>query len=158
MATDERYAAGTINLPEDLDATRPRGTPRLDFVCNAGNHRVVVDTDSSGNVRYRVWNKPQSVTDKPDVEIMPGSNVLEGRGPCAYPIWTFEKGDTRFNVEGRGCSPDSSPPRRARGASSGSQSPANRNSRGGSIDAEFRRTATPESPDPCPRESRRHPR
>ncbi len=110
QATDQRYALGSITLPGGSDEQLPNSTPRLDYFCNTQERRVVIDTDTSGIIRYRAWNKPRFVTDKPDVEITPGTKEIEGSGICGHPVWTFSEGDTEITVDRHGCSPDSSPP------------------------------------------------
>lgn len=109
-ALEQRYALSTINLPDGNDKDRTDTPPRLDFVCNAEDHRVVVDTDSSPNIRYRSWNVPRSVDDTPDVVISSGIKDIQGTGLCAHPVWRFIKGDTEVTVSTGGCYPDSSSP------------------------------------------------
>lgn len=114
-ATEQRYALSTINLPKKNDRTG--SPPQLNFVCNTEAHRVAVDTDASDRIRYRAWNVPRPVTDKPDVEISSGTLDIEGTGPCAHPVWSFTKGDTEVAVMTHGCSADSSaPPEGTRGS------------------------------------------
>lgn len=109
-ATDQRYALSTINLPDENDKDRTGRPPQLNFVCNTEAHRVAIDTDSSGHIRYRAWKVPRPVTDKPDVELSSGTLDIEGSGSCSRPVWLFTRGHTEVTVWTRGCSPDSSPP------------------------------------------------
>ena len=109
-AKDQRYALKSIDFPPESGAPLPYKTPGITFFCNTLERRLVLDTDTSGTIRYRAWNVPRSVTDKPDVEITPVTVDIEGTGFCAHSVWKFSEGDTEITVMEHGCSPDSSPP------------------------------------------------
>jgi hypothetical protein len=103
--TGDHYAVQTVNLPTSTPSLRTRRN-KLEFVCNADKHRVIVD-EEGGNLRYRAWNKPRPLTEKPDIEISRGKKSFEGSGPCAYAFWKFDGGTARFTVEGLGaCDPE----------------------------------------------------
>lgn len=105
------YAIKVVNLPDTASAP----APKIDFVCNADKHRIVIDSQS-GAVRYRAWDRPRAVSDKPDLEITAGKAGFEGSGPCAYQVWTFSRGATQYRVSGLGgCSPASDQSPDARG-------------------------------------------
>ena len=103
-----RYQISTINLPRSEGA--PVEGAKLDFVCDAEEHRVVIDLDTEGTPRYRAWNKPRSLTEPPDLEIATGTKDYEGTGPCAHPIWRFEAGESMYTLSTGGCFADSNPP------------------------------------------------
>ena len=84
------------------------------FICDAEKHRVVVDSDLARKARYRAWNKPRSVTEKPDLEIASGTTRVEGTGLCGHSIWTFRKANTEFSINELGYT-DASEPTGARG-------------------------------------------
>jgi hypothetical protein len=106
------YAIKVINLP----VTGPAPASKIEFACNAEKHRIVIDAPSNGTVRYRAWDRPRPLTDKPDMEIPDGKQGSEGTGPCRYPVWTFTRGVTQYTVSGiGGCSPSPSQPPGARG-------------------------------------------
>lgn len=101
-----RYVITSVNPPTT-------GTPKtagMEFVCRAENHRVVIDADTTGKVRYRSWNRPRALTDKPDLELPSGTSDFMGRGACAYRIWSFRSGVTEYTVEELGCFPNSNRP------------------------------------------------
>jgi hypothetical protein len=107
----DRYAVATVNLPEGTHSSKTQIAGRVEFVCDADKHRVIVDTEANGAPHYRAWNKPRSLTEKPDMEISKGKKDYEGSGPCAQIIWTFTTGVTKFVVEGPGgCHEDSHQP------------------------------------------------
>lgn len=98
----ERYRLTTVNLPGQDAPSLAGAAPRLEFVCDAAKHRAIVD--SAGDTpRYRVWNKPRSVTEEPDLEIRAGSRDFEGTTPCTHAIWTFRSGTAVYTVEELGC-------------------------------------------------------
>jgi len=111
------YAIETVNLPEGTHSAKTKITGRVEFVCDAEKHRVIVDTEANWAPHYRAWNKPRSLTEKPDMDIPNGRRDYEGSGACAYTIWTFSSGATKFVVHGQGgCYEDShQPPAGTRG-------------------------------------------
>lgn len=108
------YRVVVVNLPAAEGAERRPAAPALEFVCNAEKHRVVVDADGSGKLRYRSWNKPRLLAEVPDLEISPGTRRYDGTGPCVYATWTFKNSETEYSVSERGC-PDYSVPSEATG-------------------------------------------
>jgi hypothetical protein len=113
----DRYAVATVSLPEGTHSSKTQIAHRVEFVCDADKHRVIVDTEASGAPHYRAWNKPRSLTEKPDLEISKGKKDYEGSGRCAQIIWTFTSGVTKFVVEGPGgcCEDSHQPPADTRG-------------------------------------------
>ena len=107
--TGTRYAIETIN-----GVGSPPATGKIEFICETDKERIVIDTGAIGAPRYRTWNKPRALTDKPDLEIPNGDQQVEGTGVCAYSVWTFTSGATKVIAEGLGCFGDS-PPKGAKG-------------------------------------------
>ncbi len=103
------YRMTTINLPPPNGRWVPYKQIGLQFVCETEEHRVVIDADASGKLRYRSWNQPRAITDKPDVEITSGKLSFEGSDPCTHAIWTFQKGKTQFSLSELGCTDGSEP-------------------------------------------------
>ncbi len=79
------------------------------LTCRTQKRTVVVDLDSTGQPRYRVWNQPHRQSEKPDVQIVGGTHDFEGTGPCTHAIWSFRKGNTQYTVSGLGCTEATSP-------------------------------------------------
>lgn len=99
----QSYAIETVNVP---DHQKP-SYAGVAFACDAEKHRVIVDHGPDGKFRYRAWNKPRLLLDKPDLEISDGKQTFEGSGPCAYAIWQFRSGSAEFKIEETGhCDPD----------------------------------------------------
>lgn len=92
------YGIDVVNLPDKGTEIKNRSS-MLEFTCNTMKHRVVIDSDATGKVRYRSWNKPHFVTDKPDMDISPGVRDILGTAPCSIYQWKFRKGDAEFVVE-----------------------------------------------------------
>ena len=111
-ATPVGYAIKVVNLPAPDHAS----ASRIDFVCNAEKHRIIVDEAAGGAVRYRAWNRPRRLSDTPDLEIPAGKASVEGTGPCEYRLWKFNRGGTEYTVsELGGCGEPNSTPNGARG-------------------------------------------
>ena len=114
--TGGRYVIEVINLPGVRGASRPRTVPKIEFVCDAEKHRIVIDGGANGAPRYRAWNKPRPLTETPDLEIPAGTADFEGTDACEYSFWTFVSGTAKYRIEGgRGCASDSSWPQDATG-------------------------------------------
>lgn len=110
------YFVIVVNLPQDPNAKLPSRKGRVDFVCNTGKHHIVVDEPEADKPRYRSWDTPHTVADKPDMQIDVGLYDYQGTGLCGHDVWEFKKGDIEFDVSGLGCYEDSSePPSGAKG-------------------------------------------
>lgn len=103
---DGGFAIEAVNIPAKLGSPKSVSNS-IEFVCSAEKHRVIVDHDKEGKLRYRSWNKPRSLIEKPDFEISGGKQHFEGTGPCVHAIWQFNGGSTNFSVtQVGGCFPD----------------------------------------------------
>ena len=80
-----------------------------DFVCNTVKHTAIVDRLTSEDYRYRVWDKPKSITQQPDKIVLGGQETVEGMGPCRHIRWTFTTGSVEYAVSTLGCT-ESIPP------------------------------------------------
>jgi len=98
--TKAGYAIQTINL-----ASSESAGAGVDFVCRTEKHRILIDHIASADLRYRVWNRPRALAEKPDLEIAAGKKDVEGTGPCAHAIWTFTNGATTYSIDETGCAP-----------------------------------------------------
>lgn len=97
--TGQRFAVASVNIPASFNRTE--SSSKVEFVCNADKHRVIVD--ASGDVlRYRAWSKPHSLLDKPDLEILGGRRGSEGSGSCRYSTWSFARAGVTYSLEGPG--------------------------------------------------------
>jgi hypothetical protein len=114
-ATKRGYEIEVVNDEETLPAL-PKGSPQTKYICQTQTHRVVVDALADGALRYRAWNKPRAISEKPDLEILGGKDSFEGSDICAYPVWTFKNGQTAYRAEGAlGCYGEVEPPKDATG-------------------------------------------
>jgi len=114
-ATKRGYEIEVVNDEETLPSL-PKGTPQIKYICQTQTHRVVVDAPSGGELRYRAWNKPRAISEKPDLEILGGKDSFEGSDICAYPVWTFKNGQTTYRAQGAlGCYGEIEPPKDATG-------------------------------------------
>jgi hypothetical protein len=107
-----RYAIQSVS-PDPIDG-RNELREGVVFVCNAAQHKIAVDYMRTSGFRYRSWNTPRPVTDRPDLTLVKGEAKIEGTGPCASHLWTFRQGDTEYSVGELGCT-DGSEGRDARG-------------------------------------------
>lgn len=101
----QRFVIQAVNVPEG--SRRPLTSVR--FVCRTETSRMVIDGGSSGPVRLRSWSRPKFVMGRPDVEILLGSETLEGTGPCAHRVWRFPRSDGPIELSETGCSDGSDP-------------------------------------------------
>ncbi|HKF48270.1 MAG TPA: hypothetical protein VKB38_12990 [Terracidiphilus sp.] len=84
----------------------------IQLVCRTAKHRIVIDADEKGNLRYRAWNASRSVVQSPDLEIRGGTAESEGTGVCAKRLYTFTNAQATYEIDGaEGCyGDDNSPP------------------------------------------------
>jgi hypothetical protein len=85
------------------------------FVCDTNRHHVVIDQDVDGSPRYRAWNKPHPLNQKPDVEIRRGTEETAGTDPCVNTTWTFKRGTVEYSVSDSAACTDGKPPPAASG-------------------------------------------
>ncbi|MGY4730461.1 hypothetical protein [Burkholderia pyrrocinia] len=97
-------------------ATVAQAQPTRDgFICNTDKHHVVIDHVADGALRYRVWNKPHSVDQTPDVEVRGGTEETGGTDPCVSTDWSFKRGNIVYWVSDSAACTDGKPPRGAYG-------------------------------------------
>lgn len=66
---------------------------KLAFACQTRKHRILIEHRSNdGLARYRVWNRPKSPLEAPDLEIENGKAGWEGSGVCGVHYWEFPVG------------------------------------------------------------------
>jgi len=106
---DQRFGIEAINIPSTSDTAKDSHAGVI-FVCNAGKHRVIIDATNNGTLRYRDWDTPHSLLDKPDIEIATGEEQLEGTGSCAHRVWIFTNGLAKYSTSELGCYDDPEPP------------------------------------------------
>jgi hypothetical protein len=105
------YAIHEIYLPSD------HKPGEVEFACTTKKHHVIVDIGADGSPRYRAWNKPRALTEKPDLELPEGRIDSEGTGPCNYAWWKFTSGTTEIVASTLGCYDESDhPPKGAQGS------------------------------------------
>lgn len=101
----DRFVIGTINLP---DRPAPPG-PGVVFVCRAEQHRIVVDRLADDRLRYRSWNRPRALTDKPDLELTGGEAEHSGSGVCVHWSWSFTNAKTEYYIAEAACTAEEPP-------------------------------------------------
>jgi hypothetical protein len=104
-----RYKVKAVSLPGANREASEQRAPRIVFVCDAEKHHVILDSVDNRTARYRAWNKPRAVTDKPDLELPSGKISWQGTNVCTYAIWQFAKGSTEYVVNSLGCTDGSEP-------------------------------------------------
>ncbi|WP_287728442.1 hypothetical protein [Burkholderia sp.] len=85
------------------------------FICDTDKHHVVIDHIADGVLRYRAWNKPRPVEQKPDVEVRGGMESTGGTDPCVSTDWSFKRGNIVYWVSDSAACTDGKPPRGAYG-------------------------------------------
>lgn len=93
-----RFRLKTVNVP----GREEPHWPTLAMVCETPKHRIIIDLISAEQSRYRSWNLPRALTEKPDLELK-GQRTSEGTGACQHPQHVFESGKTRITAIQGGC-------------------------------------------------------
>lgn len=81
------------------------GEARRTFSCETAKHRIFIDSTDNNSYRYRSWNKPKAISEKPDVELIDQRAWRpQGTGVCSYTAWDFSRGNVNYLVfEPSGC-------------------------------------------------------
>ena len=66
--------------------------------CRTDKHTIQIDKFQE-SYRYKSWNLPKSLLEKPDMEVSNGTLEVEGTGACSSQIWTFTKGAVKFVMD-----------------------------------------------------------
>jgi hypothetical protein len=100
-----------VNVPGGALTESKAGA--IDLACSTKQFRIIVDATGKTNAwRYRVWNLPHGLSEKPDLELT-GTRDFEGTSPCTHRVWQFRNADATYELdEAGGCGPDA-PPRNA---------------------------------------------
>lgn len=100
---DTFFRLKVINLtPPGPDPAE--GKMRLAFACLTRKHRILIENRASdGAARYRVWNRPKSPLEAPDLELEHGKSGWEGSGVCATQNWEFPAGGVTIRVAELAC-------------------------------------------------------
>lgn len=85
------------------------------FVCKTSTHTVKINPLPSGQYKYTAWNQPKNMTDKPDMVLTRGKQIIEGTGVCRYTRWEFNNGNTQYVVRTPVTCTESIPPANAIG-------------------------------------------
>lgn len=100
-----RYLVESVNEPDGPE------TPRnVRMSCQTARHRIVLDNGAGDAVRYRDWDTPRSLLEKPSLEIANGKETSEGTGACRHWVWTFDTGGATIVLQTIGCYEESSGP------------------------------------------------
>ena len=87
----------------------------LVYTCETKAHRISIEDLNNGKYRYRSWDKPKELSEKPDIEISDGTLHFEGTGVCSYGVYSFRNGNAEYTIDqGLGCT-DGSEPKNATG-------------------------------------------
>jgi hypothetical protein len=80
------------------------------FICNTKKHRIIVAKQAENVYRYRSWNLPKTVTDKPDMEILQeGELSALGSGVCRHNEFTFNTGNAKITIDDSTCTEADAP-------------------------------------------------
>lgn len=105
-ADDKQLRIDAVNVP---GARADEKASDIDLACSTKQFRIVIDATGRPNaLRYRVWNLPRGVTEKPDLELT-GTRNYEGTSPCTHRIWHFKNGNAEYALSEPGCQQDAPP-------------------------------------------------
>lgn len=106
-ANDKQLRIVTVNVPGG--SLHPPRVGAIDLACSTKQFRIVIDAAATPKTwRYRVWNLPRSLNEKPDLELT-GTRDIEGTSPCTGRIWRFKNAKAEYELSEPGCGQDESP-------------------------------------------------
>lgn len=113
-ADDKQLRIVAVNVPGGVHP--PRKTGAIGIACSTPQFRVVVDATNKPDLwRYRVWNLPRALSEKPDLELT-GTRDIQGTSPCTHASWQFKNANATYTInDPNGCGPDA-PPKNATGS------------------------------------------
>lgn len=85
------------------------------FLCKTSKHTVAINSLASGEYQYKAWNKPKSITEKPDLVLVGGKEITEGTGVCRHTRWDFDNNNVQYEVSTPVACTESIPPENATG-------------------------------------------
>jgi hypothetical protein len=107
---DTGFRIKSINLVDPKAEAAAAKALKIGFVCETRKHRIVIEEQGEDpKPRYRVWNRPKALNEKPDLEITEGTATWEGSGVCASQVWKFPAGKSTIEVSGLACGPGDEP-------------------------------------------------
>ena len=107
-AGKKQFRVIAVNVPGAVVMSEKKAG-EIDLACSTKQFRIVIDfTGNDSKVRYRVWNLPHGVHEKPDLELT-GMRDIEGTSPCTHRIWEFHNANAVYALSEPGCGPDSPP-------------------------------------------------
>jgi hypothetical protein len=107
--TDKGFFLMTVNLPNSGSSASPNERV-VEIACHTDQQQIVIDRTQKGEPRFRSWKLGRSISGPPDLQIEAGSESIEGTGPCARRIWTFQTTITEMRLEEPGCYGDDNLP------------------------------------------------
>lgn len=106
-ADNKQLRIVAVNVPGG--ALHPPKAGAIDLACSTKQFRILVDAaPKADRWRYRVWNLPRSVNEKPDLELI-GTRDIEGTSPCTHRIWRFKNANAQYELSEPGCGQDEPP-------------------------------------------------
>lgn len=106
-ADDKQLRIVAVNVPGG--SLHPPKAGAIDLACSTKQFRIVIDAAAKPETwRYRVWNLPRGLNEKPDLELI-GTRDFEGTSPCTHRIWRFKNGKTEYELSEPGCGQDEPP-------------------------------------------------
>lgn len=107
---DSGFRIKVVNLTDAKAEAAAAKASKIAFVCETRKHRIVIEVrGEDSKLRYRAWNRPKPLSDKPDLDISEGQAGWEGSGVCATPTWKFPAGKSIIEVSGLACGPGDEP-------------------------------------------------
>jgi len=108
-AEEKQFRIVAINVPGNSPTAKAGD---VELACSTKQFRIVIDsTADESKARYRAWNLPRGLEEKPDIELV-GSRHFEGSGTCGHRVWQFKNANAEYVLSQPGCGQDP-PPERA---------------------------------------------
>ena len=100
-----QFRVTAVNVPGDSSAQSVSAADAKPLLaCGTDKFHIVID-GAGASPRYRSWNKPHALPERPAVELE-GTTEVEGTGSCAHRLWRFHSGRVEYVVSEPGCRPD----------------------------------------------------
>jgi len=109
MGNDQYFIKSVNSGILDESSTPTNNAPETKLSCRTDKYVVLVEDIGNDKIRYKGWSAGKSLSSDPDLTIPKGASRVEGRGVCAYSIYTFKNGDYTYELQELGCTDGSEP-------------------------------------------------
>lgn len=105
----------TNSTPSSELVTLSKKDNQPQFSCNTEKHTILINKIDAANYRYRSWNKPKSIDEKADMDLISKDISTDGTGSMRATTYVFSTGNVQIRVDDNSSLGEGKPPANAIG-------------------------------------------